>query len=339
MVTENRTVNRATLRAGLIRFGRRLREYFAAEQDPRGRVALVGSTRTRIAERLDAAERRIEAARVLREAGMPHGALILFREGGLLLAQAYLDSGDAAPNGTSPDARATTDQLLLALESGHRSIPAGFAHNLPGLLVSDSSAFDRLPVREMALRSQEADAMTRWLADVVTPRSPRLRRATRNLRLSVAILTVLAIPIAYQLWVLSPKVISVNKKVVASSQAPNTNPAGVVDDVLFGPPPFQSAPEASPWLAIDLGKRHMISDAEVFGRHDCCFDDSVPLAFEVSDDGIAYRTVATKTDTFVPLLPWVVKPLQVATRFVRLRFQRPGALVLTEVVLYGRPLP
>jgi hypothetical protein len=81
----------------------------------------------------------------------------------------------------------------------------------------------------------------------------------------------------------------------------------------------------------------MISDAEVFGRSDCCLDQSVPLAFELSDDGVTYRTLATKTDSFQSLRPWVVKPLAVPARFVRLRMLRAGQLALAEVVIFGHP--
>jgi hypothetical protein len=289
------------------------------------------SPQARIAERWDAAIRRIEAARVLREAGLSHDALILFREAGLLLARITIGATDAASAATSPSDQTTAEKLIQVLESERRPVPVGFARDFSTLILTDSTDLDRLSSKDATLRAARADSMTHWLADAVEPRSPRQRTATRNLRISIAILAVLAIPIAREIWVLSPTNISFHKKVTASTQMPNTNPQGVVDDELYGPRPFHSAEEASPWLSIDLGKRYLISDAEVFAGN-----ESLPLAFEVSDDGISYRTVAMKTEPFAGLLPWVVKPLQVDARFVRLRMLRPGSLALSEVIVYGR---
>lgn len=322
---------RTTLTAGLTRFRRGLREYFGRGQGPDESADLAMSTRARIAERWEAALRRIEAARVLREAGLSHDALILFREAGLLLAHATIDATDAAAAATSASDQTTAEKLIQVLESERRPIPVGFARDFSTFILTDSTDLDRLSSREATLRAARADSMTRWLADAVEPRSPRQRTATRNLRISIAVMAVLAIPIAREIWVWSPTNISFHKKVTASTQLPNTNLQGVVDDVFYGPRPFHSTEEPSPWLSIDLGSRYLISDAEVFAGN-----ESLPLAFEVSNDGISYRGVATKTEPFAGLLPWVVKPLHVNARFVRVRMQRPGSLALSEVIVYGR---
>jgi hypothetical protein len=321
-------MTRATLKAGLTRLRRGLREYFGRGRGQDESAGLAMSPPARIAERWDAAIRRLEAARVLRDAGLSHDALILFREAGLLLARATIDRADAAPAATSPSDQTTAEKLIQVLESERRPVPVGFARDFSTLVLTDSMDIDRLSSREATLRAERADSMTRWLADAVEPRSPRQRRATRNLRISLAVLAVLAIPVAREIWVLSPTNISFHKKVTASTEMPNKNAQGVVDGELYGLA-FQSTEEGAACLSIDLGKRYLISDAEVFGQ-------SIPLAFEVSDDGKSYRQVATKSEAFTGLLPWVVKPLQVDARFVRLRLLRQGSLALSEVVVYGR---
>lgn len=324
-------MTRATLMDGLTRLRRGLREYCLSGWGRDNTADLATSPQTRIAEHWDIAIRRLEAARVLHEAGLPHDALILFREAGLLLARAAIGTTDPASTATSPSDETTVEKLMQVLESEQQPIPVRFARDFSTFILTDSINLDRLSSREAAASAERVDSITRWLADAIEPQSPRQRTATRNLRVSIAVLAVLAIPLAWKIWVLSPTNISFHKNVTVSTQLPNTHPEKVVDDDLYGGPTFQSAQESSPWLSIDLGDRYLISDAEVFS-----FADSLPLAFEVSDDGISYRTVDTKNDPFVASLPWVVKPLHVDARFVRVRMLRSGSLALSEVVVYGR---
>ena len=119
-------MTRATLRAGLTRLRRGLREYFVRgpREDESADVAM--SPRARIAECWDAAIRRLEAARVLREAGLSLDALILFREAGLLLARATIGATDAAP-ATSLSDQTTAEKLIQVLESERRPVPVWFA--------------------------------------------------------------------------------------------------------------------------------------------------------------------------------------------------------------------
>lgn len=289
------------------------------------------SSPARIVEHWETATRRLEAARLLREAGLSHDSLILFREAGLLLAGITIGATDPASTATSLSEQATAEKLVQTLENDRRPVPVGFAQDFSTLVLTDSMAIDRLSSKEAASRAARADSITQWLADAVEPRSPRQHAAMRNLRISIAVLTIVAIPLAYAIWVVAPTNISFHKKVTASSQLPNTNPQGVVDGEVQPGLAFISSEEHAAWLSIDLGKRYVISDAEVYAANNC-----FPLAFEVSDDGNAYRTVATKSEGFVGLLPWIVKPLQVDARFVRVRLLRVGTLGLSEVVVYGR---
>ena len=325
-----------------------LRAYFLVEPKGDDDSEEMLPRRSAFFERVNAAQCRVEAARLLCEAGHSRMSLILFREAALLLSRGYLDLHDAAIDAD----RLSPDQVLPALrariEAEGRAIPKELARDFPVLVGATGPerdpaskallTIDSLPAREATLRAEAADALTRWMLTLAELRSPRQRRATRALRISIAILALLAIPIAGEVWAVLPTNISLHKKVSVSSQVPGTHPDGVVDDEVYGLPSFESAIEDSPWLAVDLGQRYLISDAEVFGRHDCCFDQAIPLAFEVSDDGETYRTLATKTDPFVSLLPWIVKPLQVEARYVRVRVLRRSILALTEVVVYGRPV-
>lgn len=313
-----------------------MRDYFLIERELADASARPAALRASAQERVDAAERRLDAARLLRESRQDHAALLMFREGARLLASVYIDleQGQADPN--PPAADSLVAQLASLVASQQRPAPPDLARDLSMLLAGDAGDVDRLLPREAALRAETADAVTRWLSGAIVLRSRRELRTTRALRISIAVVALLAIPIARIVWLVSPTNISVNKPVRASSKTPTSDPQAVTDDNDYGPPPFQSLLENQPWLSIDLGHRYLISDAEVFGRHDCCFDQSVPLAFEISDDDVTYRTVATRTDPFVSLVPWVVKPLQVEARYVRVRVLRQSVLALTEIAVYGR---
>jgi hypothetical protein len=334
MTTDNRS-------SPLSRWGRRLREYFLVERELGEAAGRAAPLRAALQDRVDAAQRRLDGARLLRESRQDHAALLLYREGALRLARAFVDQEQGAQEPSTPDANPTAPEPLIAtlasiVERERRPMPAGAAKDLAALLAGDAGDVDRLPAREATLRAESADAITRWLAGLIVVRSRRELRATRALRISIAALALLAIPVAYDVWILSPTNISVHKRVAASSAAPDSNLPAVVDDYYYGLPPYKSLEQDFPWLSIDLGHRYLITDAEVFGRHDCCFDQSVPLAFEISDDDVNYRTIATRTEPFVSLLPWVVKPLQVEARYVRVRVLRHSVLALTEIAVYGR---
>jgi hypothetical protein len=109
----------------------------------------------------------------------------------------------------------------------------------------------------------------------------------------------------------------------------------VVDGNRYGQLGFHSDKQKSPWLLIDLGKPSRISRVVVYGREECCFDQSLPLALEVSTDGRRYHRIAKRVDPFSQSEPWVVVPAG-EVRLVRLKTLRNSYLVLSEVEVFGR---
>lgn len=125
-------------------------------------------------------------------------------------------------------------------------------------------------------------------------------------------------------------------QVSASSTNFDTTAAGAIDGFRYGQLGFHSGVEGSPWLALDLGGPRVIARVQVYGRGDCCFDQSVPLALEVSDDGIEYRVLWTRRKPFTQYEPWIFEPRdELRARFVRLRSKGKQPLVLSEVEVYG----
>ncbi len=313
----------------------RAREYFGLQRRLREAELLPAARRARVYEQFDAAERRLSAARVLFEAGMFHDALALFHAAGSRLLR-----GHAWRTELEVDVEALSDaeafERFSARVSGDVADDSVLARGVAQLGGFDVESVDRLTRGEARQRCEELDTATRWLWARVEPQSPRQVRQVRIWRLAIAALALLALPVGRELWLLSPRNLSRGQPVTASSVAQGS-PAALVDDFSYGPPSFVSKEEEA-WVTIDLGKRMLVSDAQVFGRHDCCFDQALPLAFELSVDGKRFETVATKTDPFVSLLPWVVKSVSAPARYVRLRTQRSTTLALTEIVVYGRRL-
>jgi hypothetical protein len=125
-------------------------------------------------------------------------------------------------------------------------------------------------------------------------------------------------------------------RVSASSSDFDTNAMGAIDGFRYGQLGFHSGVQRSPWLALDLGGPRVIARVQAYGRGDCCFDQSVPLALEVSDDGVDYRALTTREKPFTQYEPWIFRPsAELVARFVRLRSKGKQPLVLSEVEVYG----
>jgi hypothetical protein len=123
---------------------------------------------------------------------------------------------------------------------------------------------------------------------------------------------------------------------VTSTFAALGDPSAVVDGVKDGRFGFHSVEQDPAWLAIDLGGPCAIRRVKVYGRGDCCHDQSIPLALEASDDGVAYTVIAERSKPFSEEEPWIVRLRDpVRARFLRLRTERRTYLVLSEVEAFG----
>jgi F5/8 type C domain len=136
-----------------------------------------------------------------------------------------------------------------------------------------------------------------------------------------------------------PPNLALSAVVSASSVGFRTSAQGAADGYRYGQLGFHSREQASPWLAFDLGSDHVITRVDIYGRGDCCFDMSIPLGLEASEDGVSYRLIATRKTPFSQVEPWVVRPKGLTARYLRLRGLREGRslLVLSEVEVYGKP--
>ncbi len=314
----------------------RIREYYLLEQAERHLAALTDSQRTNVRAYYDAAERRLAVARDLRSPQETPAAVTLYRQGGLLLALAILAAKEpkSGLEGLAP--QSILDKLRAALVEGGAQEPAHLEPIQRVLLSSDPLESDRLAAEEASNRADELDEAMRWMTSLVDARSPGELKRSRILRLATTIAAFVVCVVVLIAWATAPKNVARGKPAAASSVMFSTNPSGIVDGSKSGTYGFHSGEEAEAWASIDLGAKYALTKVAVYGRGDGHSELSIPLAFEISDDGTSYRQVTTRTAQFSESDPWVIEPASVEARFVRLRKLAHGYLVLSEVEVFGK---
>jgi hypothetical protein len=320
----------------LSRFRTEVREFLLLEQAQRQSSNFTRSQRTAIRAYYDAAMRQRSAARDLRGPDQTHAALSLYRAAGLCLTFAYLISRDESIDAVTLTPDSAFERLDRALESEHLKAPSDFTSARALLVTSDPLAVDSLTNEQAGRLADKIETSVRWLSTIVDPRSPRQLKLTRAARLAAAPIGAGVIVAWLTLRILSPPNVARDKPVRGSSTDWSTTAAGAVDGEKNGRFGFHTHEEDQPWLIIDLERSHPIGSVKVFGRGDCCFDQSIPLALEVSDDGVSFRMIGERTEPFSESEPWVFTPTPVVARFIRLRTERHSVLVVSEVEVYEK---
>lgn len=174
--------------------------------------------------------------------------------------------------------------------------------------------------------------VTRELSEYFRP-----GRAWHRGRVSAALALLAVVTLASTSGLRRPLNLAREKLATSSTVAHGTKPAGAVDGLRYGQLGFHSGHESQPWLLVDLGAPHSLTEVTVFGRADCCFDQSIPLVLELSQDGKHFALAGRREAPFTQFEPWEVslRPARQA-RFVRLRADKTGLLVLSEIEVYGR---
>jgi hypothetical protein len=254
-------------------------------------------------------------------------AVLLFQQGLRTLASAYAEVRQAQPGETVAD----FDGFLEAIGRDHGAIALRLRDALPDSEVD----LDRLPALELLTRCEDLVDATRHLLEHCMPMSQEQQTYGRYLQTGSWMATVIVLLATLAYFAFRPANIAQNKSVTASSVDLGTHPQAVVDGKNYGSYGFHSATEPNPWLRVDLGREYHLTEVQVFGRHDCCYEQSVPMVLEVSLNGESFNAIATRDQPFEQVEPWVVSAHDVVARFVRLRLLRESVLVLSEVEVYG----
>jgi hypothetical protein len=329
VIATNRTASQS-IREGV-------REFFLLEKAEQKITSLEGSQRDIVRNYYDAGNRRLNVAQDLRGPVQTPAALTLYRQGMHFLALAYLASrGHANLDSASSSLEETFRELDRAFEADGLKVPREYNDSRPVLVSPNPLDLDRMSVAEAALRVEELEAASRWLSSLIDARSPIEVKWARFFRIGITAAVMVALLAMLVIRLLTPKNIALGRPVTASSVGFSTAAVGAVDGSKNGAFGFHSALEDSPWLSIDLGRNFAISRIRVFGRGDGGpYDQSIPLALEVSDDGTSYQQIALRSQPFSEYEPWVVQPGALVTRYLRLKTMRSSYLVLGEVEVNG----
>jgi hypothetical protein len=310
-----------------------LREFFLLEQAERKSATLTLSRLDPARAYEEAARCRRSAARAFRDPAEHRVALSLYRSAALLQVAAFLVSRDP-----TLDLEQLTPEELLERLGGAVAGPTPEIESLRRVVaISDPFGIERLPSEATLQAVGSMEAATRWLSTLIEMRAPAHLRWIGRIRLTGAALAALLLTVWFARWMLSPPNVALHRPARASSTNFDTQPSGAVDGETNGQFGYCSQPEDQPWLSIDLERQYSIKKVRIWGRGDCCYDQSIPLVLEVSDDSNSYRPVARRTTSFSEDAPWNVNLDGVKARFVRLRADRHGHLVLGEVAVYGYP--
>jgi hypothetical protein len=296
---------------------------------------LSASQRAEFHQHLDAAQVRLDGARQLQEAGKPLPALILYREGLSRLAKAHMAS--SGEEREVPDGEVALGPFVDSLAARDPAAARALRENLIGPS-GDAPNLDLLRPSELTLRARALSAVTPRLLDSIRPGASERARVRRIVSWGAIVAILGACLAIFVVTVFRPENIALNKPAKASSYALGTEAKGAVNGRRYENFGYHSEKEESPWLEIDLGGAYELTKARVYARHDCCYDQSIPMVFEVSDDGATYRVIEKRKHAFDAFDPWEISLRHTKARFVRLRRVGKGWLVLAEVELEGRRL-
>jgi hypothetical protein len=316
--------------------GEGVREFFLLEKAEQKLAAVEASRREVVRNYYEAGNRRLNVAQDLRGPAQTPAALTLYRQGSHFLALAYLASRDRASlDPASISLEDTFRDLERAMEADGLIVPQAYKQSRSMLVSSDPLELDRLSSEEAARRVEELEVTSRWLSGLIDARSPAQLKWMRVFRIGTVAVSTLAVLVWVVVRLTAPKNLALDKPATASSYMFGTVAAGAVDGWKNGTYGYHSLIEDSPMLTIDLGRPYAISRIKVFGRGDGYYDQSIPLALEVSDDGATFQQIALRGEPFSEYDPWVIQPAGVVTRHIRLKTMRHSYLVLGEVEVNG----
>lgn len=108
----------------------------------------------------------------------------------------------------------------------------------------------------------------------------------------------------------------------------------VVDGRTRGTFGVYTADAPHPFVTVDLDKSYDITRIRVFNRGDGWYDESLPLALEISEDNVTFQELSRRTSHFDV---WTTDPPSgTHARFVRVIKLTPGYVALNEIEIYSR---
>jgi hypothetical protein len=216
--------------------------------------------------------------------------------------------------------------------------PAEFETARSVLAARNAVAWSRLPVEEGLTKARSFGPALEWLRGLVEPRSLAEVRYQKWRRIVAAGIFITAFASWSLYSILKPKNLALHKAVTQSSSHPRSTavPGGLVDgsvDEAYG---VHTGNDSPPWVMVDLGSSHKIGSIKIYNRGDGWFDESLPLALELSEDGTNFKEIDRRTTSFGQYSPWKIRLDAVPARWVRVKGKDGGVVVLNELEVYAK---
>jgi hypothetical protein len=317
---------------------RSLRDWFLlrrAEAIVRGRAP---ERQAAIRGLCDAAMSRAALADESNDPRFASSAIAIYAESIRLLVNALLIAKDVVPPGPPLELDEALAQLeALSTAPARVRLPRRYAATRAILYAPDRLVFDVQDASETVRGRSDVEALLAWLLRKVGPWNMRQIWTARGLRFAVLAGT-LALAISWTAGAVDEaRNLALHKPVTLSARFPGTpDPSGATDGEIV--PPFQAHTtiSADPWLTIDLQKVRDIGRVEIYNRADMLQGDALPLALELSNNGVDYHVVDRRTTIFTEEEPWVFRSRTAAGRYVRVHGHPGGYVVVTEIKVYPR---
>jgi hypothetical protein len=291
----------------------------------------------------DAATRLAAIADELTDEDGAVAALILYREALPLLVSAVAMFRDDAYEAPAVDAGSPWDTLAaLAARGAILPLPAHVDQSKAILSFQGTLALDQLTEAERLAKRRTVQTTVSYLRRLVEPRSlPELKTARLIRVASLLIVLVLALGwVGYRITRLPN--LALHKPVTISARfalgtAPVDN-SGLVNGEIEAAYGIHTS-LGSGWVMVDLRKNYKLSRVKVYNRADTLFDAGLPFTLELSKDGVQFDVVDRRTVGFTSTSPWVFEASS-STRPARfVRVSSTNYVALTELEVYGHPLP
>lgn len=316
-----------------------LRDSLLLERASRKLAESTPERQRRIRELYDAATVRASIAAELVDARQHGAAFTLLKEASALYLAAIAVSNDAASSEVLEPMTAfegLDDLLARGLLPAPR--PEAELHRVQSWFAdSDPLAFDRLSHDEALMRRSELDEVVDYLRQLIEPRTLRELKLARGLRLGALGIVIVAV-LSFAGWkAFSPKNLALGKPVTESSRHPQStaSPDGLTDGDTGGSYGVHTRIEDEAWVMVDLQSTQKIGRIKVFNRGDGHYDDGLPFALELSDNGKEFTEVDQRKTSFSRWKPWTYDAQGKQARFVRIRKVGRGYVALSELEVYG----
>jgi hypothetical protein len=306
-----------------------------------GRAERVAATypdsgRHKLREYFNVASRRAGAATDLLES-QPAAAVVLFRDATVAYTGAILAARGEAVDLQSGDIKGAF-QRLEEVRADLPAPPSEFDRARTLLTSDDPLALDRMSETEAAAAAQTVAGVVTWLHDAIEPRSVAEIRRSRWLRLVVLGVAALAFLVWGGVRVFSPTNIALHKRVTVSSTHPNSTApdGGLTDGDTGGAYGVHTAAEDNPWVRVDLGDVYQLKKVKIYNRGDGWYDDSLPLALELSENGVDFTPVDRRTTSFSQWSPWVYAADGKKARYIQVHGTKGKFVALGELEAFGK---